>query len=87
VIEHDADVLTGIEFVNFLYTCGLPTRSVRRTDVDWLTGRLLARRGIHDAANSQWVSRRLFVQYDGDRIRPGSVRINRNCARIASRGR
>jgi len=32
VIEHDADVLTGIELVNFLYTCGLPTRSVRRAD-------------------------------------------------------
>jgi hypothetical protein len=32
VIDHDADVLTGAELVNFLYTCGLPTRSVRRAD-------------------------------------------------------
>jgi hypothetical protein len=32
VIDHDADVLTGTELVNFLYTCGLPTRSVRRAD-------------------------------------------------------
>jgi hypothetical protein len=32
VVEYDADVLTGSELVNFLYTCGLPTRSVRRAD-------------------------------------------------------